>query len=165
MIAFERPERVMDTPSGSKIEARSMAKGAIAARWPIALALCGLVGCSSDAPQGPPPTPTEIALLGTSKAKLLQCAGSPASDLPSAGLDYLTFSRTQRVDQGYFQGTQVPWVGSLAIGGKGVDVACEATVILKDGKVEAVGLRTYPPQNDARTAELCKPVFEHCVNQ
>jgi hypothetical protein len=128
------------------------------------LALC-LIACSSDEPKAPPPPPPEITLIGTSKAALVACAGAPVTDMPTAGLDYLTYSRGQLAGAGYLQDTKIPLIGSLAVGGKGVEVSCEATVILKGASVEAVGFRTYPVQDDPRTVELWKSIFQACMSK
>ena len=136
-----------------------MRQSAIALSSIIAL-LC-LGACETPVP---PATPLEVSLAGMSQAKLTQCAGQPASSVLAGGLDYLTYSRSEVLDAGLLQNTNVPLVGSLAIGTKGVQVTCEATVILKAGKVDAVGLRTYPQQDEPLTARLCKPIFSRCLN-
>ncbi|HUC62632.1 MAG TPA: hypothetical protein VMF53_11825 [Alphaproteobacteria bacterium] len=125
------------------------------------LALLCLGACEKS---GPPPTPLEVSLVGMSQAKLTQCAGQPASSVPADGLDYLTYSRSEVLDAGLLQNANVPLVGSLAIGTKGVQVTCEATVILKAGKVEALGLRTYPQQGETLAVRICKPIFSRCLN-
>jgi hypothetical protein len=130
----------------------------------LLLAFC-LIACSSDEAKQAPPPPAEISLIGTSKAALVACAGTPATDLPTAGLDYLTYTRTQLVGAGYLQDASIPLIGTLAVGGKGVEVSCEATVIVKDGAVAAAGFRTYPVQGDQRTAELCKTIFQACLSK
>lgn len=127
----------------------------------LALTLC-LVACSQEASRRSPEP--ETTLIGMSKSKLLACAGAPAADSTSAGREYLTYSTEKTVGTGYLQSVpRIPLIGSLGMGGKGTPLACEATIVLKNDTIEAVGFRADPTQDSKTTAELCKPIVQACL--
>lgn len=120
-----------------------------------------LVSCSPT-----PPAEPETMLIGMGKSKLLACAGAPVTDVRSAGREYLTYSTEKTVGRGYLQSVpQIPGIGSLGVGGKGKPLVCEATVVIDNDTVAAVGLRADPIQDSRTTAELCKPILQACLSR
>ncbi len=129
----------------------------------IALALAGC-GRESVTTATPPPA-NEQNLVGTPKARLLACAGSPAIAYQQAGLEYLGFRAKTTIGGGYLQDApDLPLVGSPAIGSKGTEVLCQASVVLKGGVVDAVTLRSDPPQDRKTTETLCLPMLARCLS-
>ncbi len=121
-----------------------------------------LQGCASS----PPPArldPT-TALYGMSKARLADCAGPAAASSSLDDVEYLVY-RTQLKIGGTALADlpTLPLVGSLAVGQPAHDVACEATVVLRRDRVEAVTYRTTPPQNAPEAAAICRPILQSCL--
>lgn len=118
--------------------------------------------CSSE-PEKKPPDP-QFAVIGYSKAKLIACAGNPATETKAAGLEYLVYHSAIVENEGYFQDVpRIPVVGSLATGSKGDKFACEATFVLRDGVVTASTLRVDPPQDNKNASRICAPIVAHCA--
>lgn len=127
--------------------------------------LLALGGCARETPAPkPPPAPFEETLVGYDKSRLLACAGAAASSYQSGGLEYLTYRSARTTGEGYLQSVpEIPVIGSLATGGKGHEIGCEATFVLKAGVVEALAFRTEPPQEPKAAAATCAPIVERCV--
>ncbi len=121
-----------------------------------------LANCAGEAPK--PAAPSGQKLVGTSKQRLLACAGQPAVDYEQAGLEYMTYRVKMTVGEGYLQSTPtIPVVGSLAMGGKGNEILCEASIVLKGGVVEALAFRSDPAQDSRTTTAMCTPIVAPCL--
>ncbi len=121
-----------------------------------------LASCAGEAPKSAAPSGQK--LVGTSKQRLLACAGQPAVDYEQAGLEYMTYRVKMTVGEGYLQSTPtIPVVGSLAMGGKGNEIRCEASIVLKGGVVEALAFRSDPAQDSQTTTTMCTPIVAPCL--
>lgn len=130
------------------------------ARALFALSL-SLAACAP--PPGEAPTSAATALVGKSKAALLACAGTPAAAYDAAGVEYLSYRTRHTVGVGYLQSVpRIPVIGSLSMGGKGSQVTCEATFVLRNGIVETASFRADPQQDSQMTALLCRPIIQSC---
>lgn len=128
------------------------------------LALLAAAG-SCAKPAAPSASAAQQALIGASKARVLACAGQPAATSEAGGIEYLTYRREETLGAGHLTAApRIPLIGSLAAGGPGHRVTCEATVILKDGAVEAISFRADPVQDEMTTAEVCTPLVQGCVS-
>lgn len=125
-------------------------------------AALALIACAREQPK--PALPSAQTLVGTPKERLLACAGAPAGDYMQAGHEYMTYRAKITVDEGYLQSVPaIPVVGSVAMGGKGNQIACEAHIVLKGGTVTALALQSDPAQERQTTDMLCAPIVARCL--
>ena len=125
-------------------------------------AALALIACVREQPK--PALPSAQTLVGTPKERLLACAGPPAGDYMQAGLEYMTYRAKITVDEGYLQSVPaIPLVGSVGMGGKGNQIACEAHIVLKGGTVAALTLQSDPAQERQTTDMLCAPIVARCL--
>jgi len=128
-----------------------------------ALAVLLLAGCGSPADQTPPRDP-RVAVIGLDEGGVTACAGPPQGRSESGGATYLVYRTEETLGKGNLQDTpRIPVIGSFSTGGPGYRALCEATFVLRGGKVAALTLRTDPPQDDATTREVCAPLIAHCT--
>lgn len=129
-------------------------------------ALALLAGAAACTKPAAPTAPTaQKALTGATRAQVLACAGQPAATSEAGGLEYLTYRRAETVGAGHLRAVpRIPVIGSLATGGPGYRVTCEAIFVLKDGAVEALSFHTDPAQDEAATNEICAPLVTGCVS-
>ncbi len=129
-----------------------------------ALALLAVAAACAK-PAAPTAPEAQKALIGASRTQILACAGQPAAASEVGGLEYLTYRRAETAGVGHFQAVpRIPVIGSLATGGSGYRVTCEATFVFKDGAVEALSFRTEPTQDEAASAEICSPLVARCLS-
>lgn len=135
-------------------------------RFGTLAALALLAGAAACAKPATPTAPeAQKALIGASRTQILACAGQPAAASEVGGLEYLTYRRAETAGTGHLQSVpRIPVIGSLAMGGSGYRVTCEATFVLKDGAVEALSFHTDPTQDEAGTAEICSPLVARCLS-
>lgn len=116
-------------------------------------------------PAAPTAAEAQKGLVGASRAQVVACAGQPAATSEAGGVEYLTYRRAETVGAGHLQAVpRVPVIGSLSMGGQGYRATCEATIVLKDGAVEALAFRTDPPQSETATNEICTPLLAGCLS-
>jgi hypothetical protein len=138
-------------------------RGAISRSLLLAASLA-LGNCASRSEPPAPPVAPEQALIGTTKARLMECAGEPATAYPQGEREILTYRTSQVVGEGYLQNVpRLPVVGAVGTGGKGTEIACEATVVLKASAVEVLSFRTDPPQSSQNTLAICTPIVQRCL--
>jgi hypothetical protein len=126
----------------------------------ITMALPLLAACTDKAPA---PDPT-ISVYGMSQAQLAACAGAPATRSSLGDVDYLSYRTTLVVGKSALADLpKIPVIGSLAFGDPGHQVACEATVVLRAGRVDSVSYHTIPPQNAPQAAQICRPILQACL--
>jgi hypothetical protein len=155
----------VSAPSAALSELEGARRLPAAAARPTLLLTAALVlfACAHEAPK--PAMPSAQTLVGTPKQQLLGCAGPPAGDYSEAGLEYMTYRAKTTVNVGYLQSVPtIPVVGSLSMGGKGNEIACEAHFVLKDGTVTALALQSDPAQDRQTTDMLCAPIVARCLS-
>lgn len=137
--------------------------GGIARALGIAVGLAvPLCACASAS--GPPPSDPQTGLYGISKARLSACAGAPAASSSLEEVEYLVYRGKFVVGRnGLADLPTLPVIGSLAMGDPGHEVTCEATLVIRNDRVEAVTYRTDPPQNSKEAAAICRPVLQACL--
>jgi hypothetical protein len=132
-------------------------------RLAITLTACLAPLLAACADKAPAPDPT-ISVYGMSQAQLAACAGAPATRSTLADVDYLTYRTTLVVGRSALADLpKIPVIGSLAFGDPGHKVECEATVVLRAGRVDSVSYRTAPPQNAPQAAQICRPILQACL--
>ncbi|HLI13378.1 MAG TPA: hypothetical protein VKY65_17430 [Alphaproteobacteria bacterium] len=124
------------------------------------LAALLIAGCGADTNRADPRT----ALVGMSEAQLVLCVGAPQQTLAAGDRRYLVYHTNGVLHPGYLEGlpSQLPLLGTLPSSKSGTKVQCDATFVLRNGAVEAVNLRTDPPQDAAHTGEICTPLTRNC---
>jgi len=101
-------------------------------------------------------------LIGLSKKDLLSCAGVPVRQEKVDDLEFLTYTGGgDYVDTGYATQTSP---SSAAVVSKKHHRYCEATFILKDGKVDKIN---YSGRTGGRSTqgEQCAFIVEGCLSQ
>lgn len=144
------------------------------ARVPKAAALAalalGLAACAN--PQAEQALYAQQAFIGMPAATLLSCAGVPERQASIDNVDYFTY-RSERVtttpvpSPGFGAGRWHPWYGFAGWGwddyyGDVESRNCEATFVLKDGRVQQV---VYGSSTDSPSGRLgqCYQIVQNCL--
>jgi hypothetical protein len=116
-----------------------------------ALAVCLPAACATDRPDGS--FPAQKALIGKTETEVLACAGEPKARSPGGEATILTYQRKAPVFEESFaiSKTSVPCPRH----------ACEAAVVLKDGRVAEVRYRPTP--HAIGGCEHCEEIFQKCL--
>jgi hypothetical protein len=116
-----------------------------------ALAVCLPAACATDRPDGS--FPAQKALIGKTETEVLACAGEPKKRSSSGEDTLLTYHRKAPVFEESFaiSKTSMPCLRH----------ACEAVVVLKDGRVAEV--QYHPIPHSIGGCEHCEEIFRKCL--
>jgi hypothetical protein len=120
----------------------------------VSLTICGyqsVLGCATPAQVGE--YPNQLAMLGKTKADVVQCAGVPHKERRDGGVTLLPYYREAPM----LKESRASFKGSMPTMHHG----CWATVILTDDRVTEVRYRFVPDTFDA--SDECEKIFEQCV--
>ena len=126
-----------------------------------AISICLISGCAS-AHRSQIATRAQTELIGMSKKDLLSCAGVPVRQDHADDLEFLTYTGGgDSSSVGYASRTSP---SSAIIVSKRKQRYCEATFVLKDGKVQKIN---YSGRTGglATRGEQCAFIVENCLSQ
>jgi len=115
------------------------------------IASLSVLGCATPAVVGE--YPNQQAMLGKTKADIMQCAGVPRKELRDGDATLLRYYREAPM----LEESRASFKGSMPTMHHG----CWATVILSDDRVTEVRYRFVPDTFDA--SDECENIFELCV--